>query len=130
MNSIKVSKRTLLDNLNIVKVAVAKKSTLPILTHICLDVEPGDILKLTATDLKMSISTIMPVTVVGNPVSYTVDAKYLESVLSFFKNDDITIEYLEGGIKIFTVDSSVILHDDYVKHGSDFPIMPKVETRV
>lgn len=129
MNSIKVSKRVLLTNLAIVKVAVAKKSTLPILSHICLDVEPGDILRLTATDLEMSISTIMPVTVEGNPVSYTVNAKYLESVLNFFKGDDITME-ISDIIRIFTSDSSVILHKDYVCPGCDFPLVPKVETRV
>ncbi|HOE67358.1 MAG TPA: DNA polymerase III subunit beta [Candidatus Hydrogenedentes bacterium] len=84
-----ISSRELLDAVNKVKTVVAAKSALPILSHILM--ETGNAcLRLTATDLKVSIECVVDCQV-DEPGSLTVSSQRLSSILAELPDREMTL---------------------------------------
>ena len=93
---IRIPRQDLLDTVNKVKTVVSPKSALPILSHILLEAKDS-VLKLSATDLKVSIECTVDCTV-DEPGSLTVSSQRLSMVLSELPNEEITLELGESNV--------------------------------
>lgn len=93
---IKIPKQDLLDAVNNVKSVVSSKSALPILSHILMEGE-GSSLKLTATDLKVSIECTVDCTV-EQEGSLTISSQRLASILSELPDEEITLELGDSSV--------------------------------
>ncbi len=91
-----IPKQDLLDAVNKVKTVVSAKSALPILSHILIEAEKGQI-HLSATDLKVSLECSVDCEVKKSG-SMTVSSQRLASILSELPNADITIELGESNV--------------------------------
>ncbi len=91
-----ISKQDLLSAVNIVKGVVSSKSSLPILSHILMEAE-NSTLKLTATDLKVSIECTVDCTV-EEPGALTVSSQRLSMLLNELPDADISIELMDSSI--------------------------------
>jgi DNA polymerase III subunit beta len=86
---IRIPRQDLQDAVNKVKTVVAPKSALPILSHILMEAE-GSSVKLSATDLKVSIECTIDCTV-EEAGSLTVSSHRLSSIISELPNEDIVL---------------------------------------
>ncbi|NIA14483.1 MAG: DNA polymerase III subunit beta [Nitrospiraceae bacterium] len=93
---ITISRQDLLDTVNKVKTVVSAKSALPILSHILMEARESS-LKLSATDLKVSIECEVDCTV-EQPGSLTVSSQRLAGILSELPNEDITLKLGDNNI--------------------------------
>jgi len=93
---ISISKQELVSAVNTVKGIVASKSSLPILSQILMEAENG-ILKLTTTDLKVSIECSIDCTV-EEPGALTVSSQRLSMLLNELPDADINIELTDSSI--------------------------------
>ncbi len=93
---IRIPRQDLLDTVNKVKTVVSAKSALPILSHILVEAEDST-LKLSATDLKVSIECTVDCTV-EEPGSVTVSSQRLSMVLGELPNSEIIIESGASGV--------------------------------
>ena len=87
---IRIPRQELLDAVNKVKTVVSPKSALPILSHILIEADEGQ-LKLTATDLKVSIECTVDCTVKESG-SLTVSSQRLSSILTELPEGEITLD--------------------------------------
>ncbi len=93
---IRIPRQDLLDAVNKVKTVVSAKSALPILSHIL--VETGEsMIRLAATDLKVSIECLIDCTV-EEPGSFTVSSQRLASILAELPEGEITFELGENNV--------------------------------
>ena len=77
----KIEKETILKPLQVVIGIVERKQTLPILSNVLLEKEPGKI-RFTATDLEIQISTTIETKIANNEISgITISAKKLQEIL-------------------------------------------------
>jgi len=90
----------LLDAVNKVKSLVSPKSALPILSHILMEAKDG-VLKLSATDLKVSIECTVDCTVEAEG-SLTVSAQRISNMLSALPDQDITIAMGDNNVVSLT----------------------------
>lgn len=97
---IQIPKQELLSAVNTVKGVVSIKSALPILSHILLEADNG-ILKLTATDLKVSIECTVDCTV-DEAGSLTVSSQRLSMILNELPDDTVSLELLDTSIVLLT----------------------------
>lgn len=97
---IRIPRQDLLDTVNKVKTVVSPKSALPILSHILLEAKDST-LKLSATDLKVSIECTVDCTV-EEPGSMTVSSQRLSMVLSELPNEEILLELGESNVILLT----------------------------
>ena len=112
--------------LNTVAKAISGNTTLPVLENILLKAE-GSILTLMATNLEISISTYIEVTV-EKEGEITLPSKILVSYISLLPSDSpITLEVLDG----FTAQISTKKSKTKIKgiDAQDFPLIPKVEAK-
>lgn len=93
---ITIPKQELLTAVNTVKGVVGSKTSLPILSHILMEAEK-DTLKLTATDLKVSIECTVDCTV-KEAGALTVSCQRISMVLNELPDADVTLELLDSGI--------------------------------
>ena len=93
---ITIPKQELLTAVNTVKGVVSLKSALPILSHILMEAEK-DTLKLTATDLKVSIECTVDCTV-EEAGALTVSSQRLSMLLNELPDADITLELLDSSV--------------------------------
>lgn len=93
---ITIPRSDLLQAVNKVKTVVSAKSALPILSHILLDASDASV-KLSATDLKVSIENTVDCTV-ETPGQLTVSAQRLVSILSELPEKDITLELQDSNV--------------------------------
>lgn len=91
-----VPKQELQKAVNTVKGVISAKSALPILSHILMEAEKN-ILKLTATDLKVSIECTVDC-VVEEPGALTVLSQRISLLLNELPDADITMELVESSI--------------------------------
>ncbi|GMW01581.1 MAG: DNA polymerase III subunit beta [Candidatus Hydrogenedentota bacterium] len=84
-----IARQHLLDAVNKVKTVVSPKSALPILSHLLIEASDGR-LKLTATDLKVSIECGIDCDVL-EPGSMTVSAQRLQSILAELPEGEVTL---------------------------------------
>jgi DNA polymerase III subunit beta len=90
-----VKRNSLLDELNLVQGVIEKKSTIPILSNILLEAE-GERLKITATDLDVSICCGCPAAV-HEPGTMTVSARRLFEIARYLPDDaEIDARLLEN----------------------------------
>jgi DNA polymerase III subunit beta len=93
---ITIPRQDLLDAVNKVKTVVSPKSALPILSHILMEAEESS-MKLTATDLKVSIECQVDCTVI-EPGSLTVSCQRLASILSELPQGDVELSLGENSV--------------------------------
>jgi DNA polymerase-3 subunit beta len=93
---IRIPRQDLLDTVNKVKTVVSPKSALPILSHVLFEAKDS-VLKLSATDLKVSIECTVDCTV-DEPGSLTVSSQRLSMVISELPNEEITLELGESNV--------------------------------
>ena len=91
-----IPKQELQGAVNTVKSVVSQKSALPILSHILMEANE-DTLKLTATDLKVSIECTVDCTVEVDG-ALTVSSQRLSMILGELPDADVTIELLDTSI--------------------------------
>lgn len=91
-----IAKQDLLDAVNTVKSVVSQKSALPILSHILLEAEKNK-LKLSATDLKVSIECTVDCTV-EEPGSLTVSSQRLSMILNELPEADVSMELMDTSV--------------------------------
>ena len=93
----KTEKETILKPLQLVIGIVERKQTLPILSNVLIEKEPGKI-RFTATDLEIQITTAIEATVKGDEVSsITVGGKKLQEILRILPDQSkISIESKEN----------------------------------
>ncbi len=90
-----VKRNTLLNELNLVQGVIEKKSTIPILSNILLEISTGD-LAITATDLDVSICCGCPADVT-DPGTLTVSAKRLFDIVRLLPEEaEIRFRLLEN----------------------------------
>lgn len=93
---ITVARQDLLDTVNKVKSVVAAKTALPILSHVLMEAE-GSLLRITATDLKVSIECSVDCTV-EQAGSLTVSCQRLSSILAELPDADVHLTLLENNV--------------------------------
>ncbi len=99
-----------------------KNITLPILSCVLLDVADS-ILTIKATNLDLGIEIKLPVKMT-TPGTIAVSGSVLNNFISNLTNDkNITLEIVEGNLKVFTKHSQAIIKAFPV---DDFPSIPKV----
>jgi len=91
-----IPRQDLLGAVNNVKTVVSAKSALPILSHILMEAEKGQV-KLSATDLKVSIECTVDCDV-KKPGALTVSSQRLASILAELPDEDITLELGESNV--------------------------------
>lgn len=119
-----ISSTELLKHLKKVSIAIKSNPILPILENILFEVKDG-ILKLSATDLEMSI--ISSVEIVGNEseLSVAVPAKILLDTLKELSSQPITFSVNDKyGIEISTTNGKYKLVGET---GKDYPMIPNVD---
>jgi len=93
---IAIPRQDLLDAVNKVKTVVSPKSALPILSHILMETGESS-LKLTATDLKVSIECTVDCTV-EEAGSLTVSSQRLSSILAELPESDLTLHLGDNNV--------------------------------
>lgn len=93
---ITIPKQELQSAVNTVKSVVSQKSALPILSHILMEAD-RDTLKLTATDLKVSIECKVDCTVEVSG-SLTVSCQRISMILGELPDADVTLELLDTSV--------------------------------
>ena len=91
-----IPKQELQNAVNTVKSVVSQKSALPILSHILMEADK-DTLKLTATDLKVSIECVVDCTVETSG-ALTVSSQRLSMILGELPDADVNMELLDTSI--------------------------------
>ncbi|MEK7793054.1 MAG: DNA polymerase III subunit beta [Candidatus Hydrogenedentota bacterium] len=112
-----ISRNDLLDAANKVKTIVSSKSALPILSHVLLEAE-GNTLKLSATDLKVSIECSVDCTV-HKSGSMTMSAARMVSIVSELPDADITFEL--GDNNVISLECGKIQTKLYSMSPDEFP---------
>ncbi len=92
---ISVSKDNLLKGIQVVQNAVSNKSTLPILSHILLEVKKNEI-RLTATDLEIGVSVKVEGEVVEEG-AITLPAKKFSEIIKELPNDKVINIFIKKG---------------------------------
>lgn len=107
--------------------AVARKSTLPVLSNVLLSAEEGR-LRLTATNLEIAITAALPARVVA-PGRLTVRADLLTDFISNLANDEVT---LQADAKSLTLSVSCGYSKANIKGipAEDFPTIPEIGEQV
>jgi DNA polymerase-3 subunit beta len=114
-------KESLLEGLNIVSNAVSAKTTMPILS--CIQVEAGDVLKLTANDLEIGIECIVDANIV-RPGAVAVDAKVFSEIVRNLPDSEIFIEVKGDNLVVIDCEGS-----HFEKKGRSvegFPALPEM----
>lgn len=114
---IRIPRQELLDAVNKVKTVVSPKSALPILSHILMEAEDNT-LKLTATDLKVSIECTVDCTV-SEPGSLTVSSQRLSSILSELPEGEISMDL--AGNNVINLECGKIKTKLFSMSAEEFP---------
>jgi len=93
---ITIPRQDLLETVNKVKTVVAAKSALPILSHILIEAA-GGVIRVAATDLKVSIECTTDCTVLEEG-ALTVSSQRLSSILGELPNEDITLHLRDNNV--------------------------------
>lgn len=114
---IRIPRQDLFDAVNKVKTVVSPKSALPILSHILMEAEDSS-LKLTATDLKVSIECTIDCTVI-EPGALTVSSQRLSAFLSELPDGEISIDL--AGNNVINVECGRIKTKLFSMSADEFP---------
>lgn len=118
---IEINKDVLLSGIQKVQNVISAKSTLPILSNILIDAQAGKI-KLTATDLDIGISCVVPVDN-QEPGLITIPAKRFGDIIKELPDDKVTINTKKNNLVIIETKSCQfkIMGLPY----EDFPKLPE-----
>jgi DNA polymerase III subunit beta len=100
---IEISKDVLLSGIQKVQNVISSKSTLPILSNILIDAQSGKI-KLTATDLDIGISCVLPVDI-QEPGLITIPAKRFGDIIKELPDDKVVINTKKNNLVIIETKS-------------------------
>ena len=118
---IKIGQRELSKHINIAQKAISSRSTLQILDGILLETIDGK-LKLTATDLEISIETFVECEVIEEG-SIVLNSRIFGDIVKKLPNDEINIETNENKVNVKCLNSEFnIIGTD----GQDYPNLPIV----
>lgn len=93
---IRIPRQDLLDSVNRAKTVVSSKTALPILSHILIETRDSAV-RLSATDLKVSIECIVDCTV-EEPGACTVSSQRLSMILAELPDADVTLALGENNV--------------------------------
>ncbi|HRI88052.1 MAG TPA: DNA polymerase III subunit beta, partial [Candidatus Hydrogenedentes bacterium] len=114
---IRIPRQDLLEAVNKVKTVVSPKSALPILSHILMEAEENA-LKLTATDLKVSIECTVDCTV-KEAGSLTVSSQRLSSILAELPEGEISLDL--AGNSVINLECGKIKTKLFSMSADEFP---------
>jgi DNA polymerase-3 subunit beta len=100
---IQTKKEILLNGIQIVQNIITSKSTLPILSNILLETQQ-DSLRLTATDLDIGISCVIPVDV-QEPGAITVPAKKFGEIIRELPTDDVAVTSKKNNLVVIDTEN-------------------------
>jgi len=118
-----VAKESLLHVVTAIGGIVPAKSTMPILYNILLEAQDGQegLLKLSGTDLDISLSYCMPATIKKSG-AITIPAKKFGEIVRALPDSPITVEQVENRVNIVCEKSNILLPG---LPKSDFPAFPE-----
>ena len=124
---ISVARDELVAKLGVVSRAVSTRGTVQVLSGILLRAD-GDVLKLAATDMELSLRTTLDAQVDGDG-AVVIPGKPLVELARLLPESDVTIEYRpeEGTVQIVSGSYSSRLH---VFNAEDFPRLPAVDAQL
>jgi len=109
--------------------AISQRSPLPILSHLLIQTISDDQIKLAATDLELSIETVIPAQVL-KPGSLAVPARIISDILTQLTDKELVMESIDeevaGKMELRTPNSQYTIH---TLAADDFPAMPRVDER-
>ncbi len=121
----KVEKSVLINGIQSVQNVITTKSALPILSHILLEAQNGS-LKLTATDLDIGISCVIPVDI-QEAGAITVPAKRFSDIVKEFPAEIVSLTTKKNNQVIIDSDSCQFKIMGLVKE--EFPKLPEFKDR-
>lgn len=123
---LKVTKKDLVDAVNVVQKAVAAKSPMPILEGILLETRDQTLI-LRGTDVDVSIETSFPTEVMEDG-KIVLDSRMFGDIIRKLPNNVITMETADNNTITISAEKSVfnLLYMD----PTDFPVFPEVEDSV
>ena len=118
-------KEDLFKGIQTVQNAVSIKTTLPILSNILMEVK-GDKLQLTATDLDMGISCLVPVEILEKG-AVTIPSKRFAEIIRELPDDDIAIEVKKNNMIVISCGECVFKLIGLATE--QFPKLPKFQDK-
>ncbi|MBM3254767.1 MAG: DNA polymerase III subunit beta [Candidatus Omnitrophica bacterium] len=100
---LKTNKEILLNGIQIVQNVITPKTALPVLSNILIETQ-GNKLKLTATDLDIGISCVIPIEV-QEPGAITIPAKRLSDIIKELPTNDINITTKKNNLVIIETEN-------------------------
>ncbi len=119
----KTEKGTLLEAIQKTQGIITPKATLPILSHILLETQQGT-LKLTATDLDVGITCVIPVEV-QEQGAITIPAKRFNDIIREFPHDTVSINTKKNNLVVIEAESCQFKILGLGRE--DFPKLPEIK---
>ncbi len=119
-------KQKILEGISIVQKAITGKSTMPILEGIYIKAS-GSTLTLIASDMDVSIQTLVEATVIQEG-SMVIDAKIFGEIIRKLPNSTIKIEIIENQLTKITCEKSVF--DVVYMNSNEFPELPEINEQL
>lgn len=121
---VQVSKERLDRTLGILKHALERRVTLPILQHVLLEVE-GPEMVLKATDMELAFEATLPVEGTGSRTSAIPGKKFVETV-RVYPDGMLTLEWPDAGNRLW-LRAKGFNSEHNIQPGEGFPELPKPE---
>ncbi|MFA5118737.1 MAG: DNA polymerase III subunit beta [Candidatus Omnitrophota bacterium] len=121
----KVKKDILLNGIEIIQNIITAKATLPILSNILLETHQNN-LRLTATDLNIGISCVIPVDI-KEPGSITIPARRFGNIIKELPDDETEISTKKNNLVI--IDTSLCQFKILGLSAEEFPKLPEFKDK-
>jgi DNA polymerase-3 subunit beta len=121
---VQVSKERLDKTLGILKHALERRVTLPILQHVLVEVQDHE-MTLKATDMELAFEAVIPVEGTGNRVVAIPGKKFVETV-KVYPDGLLTLEWPDTGNRIW-LRAKGFNSEHNIQPGEGFPELPKPE---
>ncbi len=121
---VQVSKERLDRTLGILKHALERRVTLPILQHVLLEVEGQD-MTLKATDMELAFEATLPVEGTGSRTSAIPGKKFVETV-RVYPDGMLTLEWPDAGNRLW-LRAKGFNSEHNIQPGEGFPELPRPE---
>lgn len=121
---VQVSKERLDRTLGILKHALERRVTLPILQHVLLEIE-GQEMVLKATDMELAFEATLPVEGTGSRTSAIPGKKFVETV-RVYPDGMLTLEWPDAGNRLW-LRAKGFNSEHNIQPGEGFPELPKPE---
>jgi len=121
---VQVSKERLDKTLGILKHALERRVTLPVLQHVLMDVNDQE-MTLRATDMELAFEAIVPVEGKGSRIAAIPGKKFVETV-RVYPDGLLTLEWPEAGNRLW-IRAKGFNSEHNIQPGEGFPELPKPE---